>query len=201
MSIRSELTTLPVFETERLILRQITDSEQDGKDCLEFINDYQVYKTWGLYDENRSDMQKPEPITSVIQPYRDTIEEFMSKSELTWLIIRKDTKKVIGEILLYDFQLEYQAQIGYRIRHDEWNKGFASEAAKEILRYAFMTLDLKRLELKCFASNIGSKRVAEKLGFTQEGLIHQGVILEVITDYYIYGLLSENYQKKEGITE
>lgn len=42
---------MPIIETERLILRQITESEADGRDCLEFINDYSVYRFWGTYDE------------------------------------------------------------------------------------------------------------------------------------------------------
>lgn len=197
MSVLNNLTSLPTFDTKRLILRQITNSVKDNKECLEFINDYQVYKTWGMYDENSRKMSKPELVTSLTQHYEETIADFNRKDELTWLIIDKEQDRVIGEILLYDFLHDYQAEMGYRIRHDEWGKGYASEAGQAIISFAFEVLGLTRLQLKCFATNIGSRRVAEKLGFVEEGFIHQGVILEVITDFYIYGLLKENYEKRE----
>jgi ribosomal-protein-alanine N-acetyltransferase len=105
----------------------------------------------------------------------------------------KSSHKVIGEIVLYDFQLKKQADIGYRINKGYWGQGFAPEAGKAVMKAAFERLDLVRLQLRCFTKNIGSVRVAEKLGFTQEGLIRQGAILNVITDYYIFGYLKEKY--------
>ncbi|HBY72188.1 MAG TPA: GNAT family N-acetyltransferase, partial [Lachnospiraceae bacterium] len=53
-----------------------------------------------------------------------------------------------------------------------------------------------RLQLRCFSNNPGSIRVAQKLGFKQEGLIRQGVLINVITDYYIFGLVKEDYERR-----
>ena len=62
-----------------------------------------------------------------------------------------------------------------------------------MVKLAFEYLGLTRIQLRCFADNQGSVRVAQKLNFTQEGFIKQGAILNVMTDYYIFGLLKENY--------
>jgi ribosomal-protein-alanine N-acetyltransferase len=121
------------------------------------------------------------------------MSEYHARHELSWLMELTDTHKVIGEIVLYDFHLQKQADIGYRINKEYWGKGFAPEAGQAMVKVAFELLNLNRLQLRCFANNLGSIRVAEKLLFIREGLIRQGVIINVTTDYYIYGMLKSDY--------
>lgn len=188
---------LPQIETPRLLLRQITQSASDGQDSLEFINDYSVYRFWGLYDEAKdtNGRHRPKKKIKLDYHYNATMKEYKAKRELTWLMELKDTHKVIGEIVLYDFRLNMQADIGYRINKTYWGQGFASEAGAAIVKAAFEAMGLKRLQIRCFANNIGSIRVAEKLGFVREGLIRQGAIVNVMTDYCIFGYLKEEYEK------
>lgn len=197
MSYEACFQSLPKIETSRLLLRQITDSGEDGSDSLEFINDYSVYRFWGLYDEaNDIDgKHKPKKKIKLDYHYNATMKEYRSGRELTWLLELKETKKVIGEIVLYDFNIKKQADIGYRINKDYWNKGYASEAGQAIVKAAFEFMDLRRLQIRCFTNNTGSVHVANKLDFKQEGHIKQGAILNVITDYYIFGYLREDYAK------
>lgn len=196
MSYEACFLNLPRIETSRLILRQITDCVEDGQDCLEFINDYDVYRYWGMYDEEHDPdgKHKPKKITRTDYHYKATMKEYRAGRELTWLMELKDTHKVIGEIVLYDFQLKKQADIGYRINQAYWGMGFAPEAGQAMVKVAFELLELNRLQIRCFTKNAGSVRVAQKLGFRQEGLIRQGAILNVMTDYYIFGYLMEEYQ-------
>jgi len=184
------------METSRLYLRQITDSANDGRDSLEFINDYDVYRFWGLYDEENDidGKLKPKKKHKLDYHYNVTMKEYKAGRELTWLMELKDTHKVIGEIVLYDFRINKQADIGYRINKDYWGQGFAPEAGQAVIKASFELMDLIRLQIRCFTKNNGSVRVAQKLGFSQEGLIKQGAILNVITDYYIFGYLRDEYQ-------
>lgn len=186
---------LPIIETERMILRQITESAEDGRESLEFINDYSVYRFWGIYDESKdpNGRRRPKKKIKLDYHYNVTMKEYRAKRELSWLMELKDTHKVIGEMVLYDFRLGKQADIGYRINKDYWGKGFAPEAGQAMVKVAFDAMDLTRLQLRCFSDNQGSIRVAQKLGFIQEGLIRQGVILNVLTDYYIFGMLHSDY--------
>lgn len=197
MSYEACFEKLPRIETERLILRQITDSPSDGKDSLEFINDYSVYRFWGLYDESKdtNGRRRPKKKIKLDYHYNATMREYRAKRELTWLMELKDTHKVIGEIVLYDFRLGQQADIGYRINKNHWGNGFAPEAGQAVIKVAFELLELTRIQLRCFADNHGSVRVAQKLRFVQEGFIKKGAIINVMTDYYIFGLLKEDYEK------
>jgi ribosomal-protein-alanine N-acetyltransferase len=197
MSIEACFKELPRMETSRLILRQITESPSDGKDSLEFINDYSVYRYWGLYDEAKdtNGRHRPKKKIKLDYHYQVTMKEYRAKRELTWLMELKDSHKVIGEMVFYDFRLGKQADIGYRISKAFWGQGFAPEAGQAMIRLAFEYMDLSRIQIRCFANNHGSIRVAQKLGFTQEGLIRNGAIVNVMTDYYIFGLLKEDYEK------
>ena len=188
---------LPSIETERLILRQITPSASDGRDSLEFINDYSVYRYWGVYDESKDSngRRRPKKKIKLDYHYNLTMKEYRAKRELTWLMELKETHKVIGEFVLYDFRLNKQADIGYRINKDYWGKSFAPEAGQALVKAAFEAMGLTRLQIRCFTNNHGSVRVAQKLDFIQEGMIRQGAIVNVMTDYYIFGLLQEDYVK------
>lgn len=196
MSYEACFEKLPTLETQRLILRQISNSTEDGRDSLEFINDYSVYRYWGLYDESKDTdgRHRPKKKIKLDYHYNITMKEYRAGRELTWLMELKDTHKVIGEIVLYDFRLKKQADIGYRIAKQYWGKGFTSEAGQAMLKVGFETMDLSRMQIRCFTNNYGSVRVANKLGFTQEGMIRQGAIINVMTDYYIFGLLQEDYK-------
>ncbi|CUH92316.1 GNAT family N-acetyltransferase [Herbinix luporum] len=184
--------TLPSIETKRLLLRQITLSDSDGRDSLEFINDYSVYRFWGLYDEKRNPDKRPIKQLKLDFHYNETMKEYKAGRELTWLMELKENRKVIGEIVLYDFQLDLQADIGYRLNKNYWGHGYATEAGQAIVNFAFETLKLERLQIRCFTNNPASARIAEKLGFRQEGHIRNGAILNVMTDYYIFGLLKDD---------
>ncbi len=197
MSYEACFEKLPRLETSRLILRQINDSPSDGRDSLEFINDYSVYRFWGVYDEagDTNGRRRPKKKIKLDYHYNATMKEYRARRELTWLMELKDTHKVIGEIVFYDFRLHRQADIGYRINKSYWGQGFAPEAGQALIKIAFEYMGLTRIQLRCFADNLGSVRVAQKLGFSQEGFIRQGAIINVMTDYYIYGLLKEEYEK------
>lgn len=188
-------STLPEIKTERLLLRQITPSDNDGRDSLEFINDYSVYRFWGVYDKKNDNDKSHRPIKqiSLDYHYKATMKEYKAGSELTWLMELQDSKKVIGEFVLYDFLLERQADIGYRLNKNYWGNGYATEAGHAILDFAFNTLELERLQIRCFKDNPASVRIAQKLGFSQEGLIRNGAIINVMTDYYIFGLLKQDF--------
>jgi [ribosomal protein S5]-alanine N-acetyltransferase len=61
------------------------------------------------------------------------------------------------------------AEIGYWIGKPWWGRGFATEAARMMVRYCFTTAALPRLVCCHFVDNAGSQRVIEKLGFKSTG--------------------------------
>ena len=60
-------------------------------------------------------------------------------------------------------------EVGYWVRSSAQGRGVATEATKLMTDMAFETLGARRVSLWCALDNIGSRRVAENLGFTHEG--------------------------------
>jgi len=60
---------------------------------------------------------------------------------------------------------------------------------KAIIDFCFTHTELQRIWADVDVRNIGSWKVLEKCGFTREGMIRQGKMVNTWCDYYIYGLL------------
>ena len=84
-------------------------------------------------------------------------------------------------------------EIGYNIyRREDRGKGYLSEALKLFSAYLFETKTIHRLEVHAAKENIGSRRVAEKCGYTYEGMKRQAVFSRGrYCDLAIYSLLRE----------
>jgi ribosomal-protein-alanine N-acetyltransferase len=63
-----------------------------------------------------------------------------------------------------------RAQLGYWVGRPYWGEGYATEAARELVRYAFEELGLARVYAFRFATNPASGRVLEKIGMKHEGV-------------------------------
>lgn len=70
-----------------------------------------------------------------------------------------------------------RAGLGYWIRSDRTGSGFATDAARTVMHFGFTELGLNRIELECAVDNVASRRVAEKLGCVQEGVLRSRLIL------------------------
>jgi ribosomal-protein-serine acetyltransferase len=133
------------------------------------------------------------------------------------LVFLRDSVSAWGEGRAFDFTIRYVdnpgfhvgnvsawyisrqsrvGEVGYWIRSSETSKGVATEATARILEVAFDELALHRVVLRIAVGNRGSERVAEKLGFTREGLLRQELQVNgVWMDHSIWGLLADEYQQ------
>jgi len=81
--------------------------------------------------------------------------------------------KVAGAISLVQIQHGHKAEIGYWLGKDYRGKKIISQAIKEICKFGFNNLKLKRITAKVFSFNPASKRVLEKNGFELEGVLRK----------------------------
>jgi RimJ/RimL family protein N-acetyltransferase len=64
------------------------------------------------------------------------------------------------------------AETGYRLGPGGRGHGCATEAVREVARYVF-GLGFHRLELVAATGNVASRRIAERVGFTREGVLRE----------------------------
>jgi RimJ/RimL family protein N-acetyltransferase len=63
------------------------------------------------------------------------------------------------------------AEVGYWLRREARGYGAATVAVRLVSGWAFRDLSIERLNLKTAVENVASQRVAERAGFTREGLL------------------------------
>lgn len=66
-------------------------------------------------------------------------------------------------------------ELGYWVAAEQAGEGLATEAGRALLRFSLEELGLYRVELRAGVENVRSLRVAEKLGFTREGVLRNGL--------------------------
>lgn len=120
--------------------------------------------------------------------------ELASSSEiLEWHIFTGDT--LCGAIRLRDIdERDRKAKIGYFIARAFSSRGIVTSAVRTVLAHCFGELKLNRIELRFADGNEASKRVAERLGFSREGILRQEEFLNgVFVDHHVYGLVSIDF--------
>ncbi len=88
-------------------------------------------------------------------------------------------------------QLNKSASIGYWISKHYQGRGIMTKSTKSLIKYAFESLSLHRIEIKCAVHNIKSQKIVETLGFSKEGLLKEAIShYGEYFDAYIYGLIN-----------
>ena len=151
---------LPALETKRLLLRSSEIS--DAADTFEFISDPAVTK-YTFWHAHHSIADSEELLAWL------TTENFAS-----WSIVHKADKKVIGMCFLHSFNFHHRrAETAFNLSRPYWSQGYATEAVRKMIRFAFKRWSLNRIEGTCMLENIASARVMEKLGMEFEGVLRQ----------------------------
>ena len=107
------------------------------------------------------------------------------------LVEPRDQDAVLGGASLYEVRPDQGcAAIGYWLARGGRGRGLATHAVRLLARWAFAELRLARLELTCGPDNEASQHVAERCGFSREGLLRSHVPFKgARRDSVIYSLL------------
>jgi len=154
-------TDQPILTTDRLILRPFEDADAAAVQELAGAREIAAM------------------IPNIPHPYPDgaaeawiaTVKERLKRYAITL----KEDARLIGSITL-DMACEHDhAQLGFWIGVPYWGEGYATEAAREVVRAGFEVWGLHRIYAQYFGTNPASARVLAKVGFQEEGLMRQHV--------------------------
>src|SRR5512142_3405407 len=81
----------------------------------------------------------------------------------TWRATRRDNGDFIGWFALKYVPGTAEVEVGYRLRYGAWGQGYATEGARELVRYGFDDLGLHRIIGVTHPANVASQRVLEKI--------------------------------------
>lgn len=154
------------IETERLLLRPYTEDDYDALYATHSRPEVARYLYGGPMtpDEAREALRKR--LTRVALEKAD--------DGLNPAVIRKDTGELIGDVLLIWLSEEHRSgEVGFVFSPDHHGHGFATEAAREMLRLGFEDLGLHRIIGRLDNRNTASGRVLERLGMRREAVFIQ----------------------------
>ena len=139
------------IETERLILRPLT--EDDANDVFEWVGDPVVnrFMPYPLY-------KNIDQVVSWISSLKDEDNEFG--------FVLKDTGKVIGAGSVSLDPKRNAYELGYNLNRAFWGNGFATEASKAMIMWAYRELEVRDFCANHAIANTASENVIRKCGFT-----------------------------------
>lgn len=152
----------PIIETERLILRKLETT--DINDLFEILSSERVTKYYGKYPmKNLSESE------DLILKFH---KAFSEQKSIRWGIELKEINRIIGTCGFHCWNKNhFRAEVGYELGEAFWNKGYATEAISDILKYGFELMNLKRIEAIVYPENKPSEKLLLNLGFEHEGLL------------------------------
>ncbi len=179
--------TSPQFETDLIIIRKFKLSDAD--DLYNVLKD-KAMSQWTFA------LPYPYPKDGAVKYIRRVQKNWREQKGYAFAVVLKKTNKVIGSVGLNRVEMIHKCgEISYSIGKKQWGKGLATQAIELLLHFGFKSLKLKRIYGHTFEGNIGSKRVFEKNGFTQEGIMREAVVRNNTRHNLInFGILSKEYK-------
>ena len=181
---------LPTLDTARLKMRPYT--EADIPELLPLIGTREVAATT---------LRIAHPYTE--QDARDFLALAQEPGKI-WLAITLrsdgDGRQIGGIGLRVDDQHQH-AELGYWLGVPYWGQGYATEAAREMLRYGFEELALHRIFASHFKHNPASGKILRKLGMRHEGCQREHLRKwDQFVDSELYGILRQEWQSAQQIS-
>jgi RimJ/RimL family protein N-acetyltransferase len=180
------------LQNERLKMRTLTPAEADL--VLEWATDTEVVKNFSFF-------QKPATRERILDYIN---EKYESPADLLFAIFTSDGD-YIGNAGLHEIdRVNDTARIGIIIgKREFWNRGYAHEALKLLLNYAFTEGLIHKVYVNFFSTNTRTLKICEKLGFQREGLLRgEYKIHGHYQDLLRMGILAEDFlpSKEPAVT-
>ncbi|GAA0414752.1 N-acetyltransferase [Acrocarpospora corrugata] len=177
------------IETPRLLLRPFETDDVPAAHAFHSLPEVTRYLYW-----------EPRDLDKV----RASVEEKSQVRELTdagqvlaLAVCERATGALVGESLLFWHSREHrQGEIGYMFHPAHHGKGYATEAARQMLRLGFDGLELHRITARADGRNAASARVMERLGMRKEAhLIENEMVKGEWTDEIVYAMLRREWDE------
>jgi len=164
MTSKAIFERFPILESKRLCLRQMTAADAAGvfqvfgDPAVTALTDFGTART----------LEKAAGIIAMFA------KGYAAGESIRWGITLQDEDQVIGTCGLFAFDHHSRrAEIGYDLAQKHWRQGIMSEALGCVIRYAFETIGLHRIEAIVDPSNQPSRDLLKKLGFQEEGILRE----------------------------
>jgi RimJ/RimL family protein N-acetyltransferase len=163
--------TIRVVEltTRRLLLREFREGDRDEVHAYASDPEVSRFADWG-----------PNTVEETAGFLRFAVGTARDVPRLHYALamVERAGGAVVGSVALSVTSFEHRrAETGYVVAPSRWGRGFATEAAREVVRFGFERLGLHRISATCDPANPGSAAVLRKIGLTQEGYLREHFLI------------------------
>jgi ribosomal-protein-serine acetyltransferase len=182
------------IETKRLILRRFTRRDVPAlEDAVRVsLADLHEWLPWAHMDYTRDDA------TAFV---RESMQAWKDNKAFDYAIRSRDDPGVhLGNISIWQTSRSGRiGEVGYWIRSDMVGAGYGTEATRAILGVGYENMGLHKIVLRIAVGNRNSEKIAEKLGFTLEGLLREELLIRGNwIDHTLYSMLEREYHRHHG---
>ena len=175
--------SLPTLETERLLLRQIVESDAEGLHAA--YGDAEAMRFWDF------------PPTRAVAETAALIKGARSGGLVrhgVWAILKR-TGPFVGMINYHHREARHRRlELGWIAVPAFWRQGLMTEAARAVLSHCFGALNTHRVEALIEPENVSSRALAARLGFVDEGLLRDRLCVGGgFRDVHMHALLKPDW--------
>lgn len=147
-----------IIQTERLYLRELCRSDIDS--LSKILRDEE---TMYAYEGAFSEAETLEWLERQLSRYREY-------GFGLWAVLLKETDEFIGQcgLTMQPWKDSDVLEVGYLFRHEYWHNGYATEAARACMEYAFRELNAAEVCSIIRETNAASQRVALRNKMTRK---------------------------------
>ena len=147
---------IQTLETERLLLRKLR--RDDTRCYFERLGSSAAVTEFMLWNPHRD-------LSESVASIEKALSRYEAGGCYRWAIALKEEDDLIGVIELLRFNDEENScSFAYMLCEDFWDRGYATEALKAVLDFAFMQLNIAVVEVDHFVENAASGAVMRKAG-------------------------------------
>ena len=147
--------------TERLLLRAFRPDDLDAVHSMFGREDVSRYLNW--------EPMSREQAASLLERRLTQTKVEQEGDGLAFVLEERSSGRYVGEVILrWISEGSRQGEIGWSLHPDAQGKGYATEAARELLRLGFEDMGLHRIVAECDPRNLASIRIMERLGMRRE---------------------------------
>jgi len=150
-----------ILETARLRLREFTMNDADVMETV--LGDPVAMQYYPAAFDRRG-------VEAWIEK---NMARYQRDGHSLWAMLLKDTGELIGDCgcAVQEVEGRNEIEVGYHVRRDLWGNGYATEAARACMEYAFAKIGAERVISMIRPENVQSRRVAEKNGLVCEKIV------------------------------
>lgn len=163
---------------------------------LRLLEERHAAELFSLIEQNRSHLEsellwlnEQFSLNDAREYIRAGLERFAANNGLRAGIWSQGS--LTGIVSLHNLiRVDKKASLGYWLGASFQGRGLVTKACRVLIEHAFGQLKLNRLEIQCAPENERSRKIAVRLGFTQEGVLRQSWWMrDRFVDQVVYGLL------------